>query len=78
LGALVLLAERLLLADSSHWNPRIFWVASGCFTPIPATQMVVFLYYWEAASGRFWKSAVVRLPLLVRTINIPTVPTAVV
>jgi len=31
----------LLLAESSHSNPPIAGVASGCYTPIPATQMLI-------------------------------------
>ena len=38
--------ERLLLAESSRWWHR---VASGRFTPIPATQVLEFRAYREAA-----------------------------
>ena len=34
--------ERPLLADTSRWWHR---VASGCFTPIPATQMLIFILF---------------------------------
>jgi hypothetical protein len=34
--------EGLLLAESRHSHPWIFGVASVRYTPIPATQMLVF------------------------------------
>jgi hypothetical protein len=35
--------EGPLLAESSHWHPQIFRVASVRYTPIPATQMLELL-----------------------------------
>jgi hypothetical protein len=42
-------AERPLLAESSHWFPSIMGVASVRYSPIPATQMLIFNLYREAA-----------------------------